>query len=117
MTHGEIWLIDFGEPVGSLPSKVRPAVIMQNDLLGIKDLNTALVIPFTSNLDRADYEPNILFKKEETGLSKDSISVIHLFGAVNKFCFDRKVGKLSEENYKKLVEAVVKLISDKEFQF
>ena len=36
MTHGEIWLIDFGVPVGSLPSKIRPAVVMQNDLLGIK---------------------------------------------------------------------------------
>ena len=43
MTHGEIWLIDFGEP------------------LGIKDLNTAAVIPFTSNLERADYEPNVLY--------------------------------------------------------
>ena len=82
-------------------------------LPGIKDLNTAVVIPFTSNLERADYEPNVLFKKEETGLSKDSISVIHLIGAVNKFCFGRKVGKLSEENYQKLVAAVVKLISDK----
>ena len=49
--------------------------------LGIKDLNTAVVIPFTSNLERADYEPNILFKKDETGLSKDSVSVIHLLGA------------------------------------
>ena len=39
---------------------------MQNDLLGIKDLNIAVVIPFTSNLDRANFEPNILFKKEET---------------------------------------------------
>ena len=113
MTHGEIWLIDFGEPLGSLPSKLRPPVIMQNDMLGIKDLNTAVVIPFTSNLERADYEPNILFKKDETGLSKDSVSVIHLLGAVNKFCFERKVGKLSEENYQKLVEAVLKLISNK----
>lgn len=112
MTHGEIWLIDFGEPLGSLPSKLRPAIIMQNDLLGIKDLNTAVVIPFTSNLDRANYEPNILFKKEETGLPKDSVSVIHLIGAVNKFCFDKKVGKLSEENYQKLVTAVVKLVSN-----
>ena len=86
---------------------------MQNDLLGIKDLNTAVVIPFTSNLERADYEPNILFKKDETGLSKDSVSVIHLLGAVNKFCFERNVGKLSEENYQKLVEAVLKLISNK----
>ena len=77
MTHGEIWWIDFGFPVGSLPSKKRPAVIMQNDLLGIKDLNTAVVIPFTTNLLSADYEPNILFSKEQTGLSKDSVAVIH----------------------------------------
>ena len=37
MTHGEIWLIDFGIPVGSLPAKMRPAVVMQNDLLGINN--------------------------------------------------------------------------------
>ena len=113
MTHGEIWLIDFGEPLGSLPSKIRPAVVMQNDLLGIKDLNTAVVIPFTSNLERAEYEPNILFTKSETGLSKDSVAVIHLIGAVDKFCFGKKVSKLSEENYQKLVSTVVKLISNK----
>ena len=82
-------------------------------MLGIKDLNTAVVIPFTSNLEKADYEPNLLFKKGETGLSKDSVSIIHLLGAVNKFCFKRKVGILSEENYQKLVEAVIKLISNK----
>ncbi|QTQ12807.1 type II toxin-antitoxin system PemK/MazF family toxin [Treponema parvum] len=112
MTHGEIWTIDFGQPVGSLPSKIRPAVVMQNDLLGIKDLNTVVVIPFTSNLDRADFEPNILIEKEETGLSKDSVAVIHLIGAVNKFCLEKKVPKLSEENYQKLVKAVVKLVAN-----
>lgn len=113
MTLGEVWLIDFGDPVGSLPSKVRPAVIMQNDLLGIKDLNTAVVIPFTSNLVRAEYEPNVLLSKNETGLSKDSVAVIHLITAVNKFCFGQKISKLSEENYEKLVQAVHKLISVK----
>lgn len=113
MTHGEIWTIDFGDPIGSLPSKVRPAVIMQNELLGIKDLNTAVVIPFTSNLERAEYEPNVLFSKKETGLSKDSVAVIHLITSVDKFCFERKISKLSEENYEKLVQAVHKLISEK----
>ena len=112
MTHGEIWTIDFGQPVGSLPSKIRPAVVMQNDLLGIKELNTVVVIPFTSNLDRADFEPNILIEKEETGLSKDSVAVIHLIGAVNKFCLEKKVSKLCEENYQKLVKAVVKLVAN-----
>ncbi len=113
MTHGEIWTIDFGIPVGSLPSKIRPAVVMQNDVLGIKDLNTVVVIPFTSNLDRAEFEPNILFEKEKTGLSKDSVAVIHLIGAVNKSCLEKKISKLSEDNYQKLVHAVVKLIANK----
>ena len=111
MIHGEIWLIDFGLPDGSLPAKIRPAVIMQNDLLGVKDLNTTVVIPFTSNLERAGCEPNVFFKKEETGLSKDSVAVIHLIGAVNKFCFTRKVARLSKANYQKLVDVVIKLIS------
>ena len=30
---------------------------------------------------------------------------IHLIGAVNKFCFGKKISKLSEENYQKLVAA------------
>ena len=112
MTHGEIWLIDFGNPKGSLPSKIRPAVIMQNDLLGINNLNTTVVIPFTSNLSRADNAPNVLFTKEETGLSKDSVALIHLIGAVNKFCFTQKVSRLSESNYAKVVSAVTQRISN-----
>ena len=83
---------------------------MQNDLLGTKNLNTIVAIPFTSNLERARHEPNILFRKEETGLPKDSVAVIHLIGAVNKFCFGRKVSTMSEMNYRKLVDAVMKLI-------
>ena len=49
----------------------------------------------------------------EQGLSKDSVAVIHLIGAANKFCFERKISKLSEENYQKLIDAVVKLITNK----
>ena len=61
----------------------------------------------------AEFEPNILFEKSETGLSKDSVAVIHLIGAVNNFCFEKKVAKLSEENYRKLVSAVSQLIENK----
>ena len=32
----------------------------------------------------------------EQGLSKDSVAVIHLIGAATKFCFERKISKLSE---------------------
>lgn len=32
MTHGEIWWVDFGIPIGSLPAYRRPVIIMQNEL-------------------------------------------------------------------------------------
>ena len=76
-------------------------------------MNTVVVFPFTSNLVSSEHEPNIFFKKEETGLSKDSVAVIHLIGAANKFCFERKISKLTEENYQKFIDAVVKLITNK----
>ena len=85
---------------------------MQNDLLGICKLNTAIVIPFTSNLSRADNAPNVFFTKEETGLSKDSVALVHLIGAVNKFCFAEKISSLSETEYAKLVSAVTQMISN-----
>ena len=85
---------------------------MQNDLLGISNLNTTVVIPFTSNLSRADNAPNVFFTKEETGLSKDSVALIHLIAAVNKFCFTQRVSRLSETNYAKVVSAVTQLISN-----
>ena len=81
-------------------------------MLGISKLNTTVVIPFTSNLSRADNAPNVFFTKEETGLSKNSVALIHLIGAVNKFCFTPKVSRLSETNYAKVVSAVTQLISN-----
>lgn len=107
MTHGEIWWVDFGVPVGSLPGYRRPAIIVQNDRQCSLDLNTVVVIPLTTNLMAADYEPNLLLLKEETKLSKDSVAVIHLIGAVNKFSFVEKVSKISEDLYKKLEQSVI----------
>lgn len=106
MTHGEIWWVDFGVPVGSLPAKLRPAIIVQHESLHNSDLNTVVVVPLTSNMLAADYEPNILLFPKETGLKKDSVAVIHLVGAVNKFSFVEKISKLSHETYTKIVGAI-----------
>lgn len=110
MTHGEIWWIDFGIPIGSLPAYKRPAVILQNDEICGRNLNTVFVVPLTSNIELAEYVPNILFSKSETNLQKDSVAVIHLAGAVNKFALAEKISKLSDSSYKKLVKALESFI-------
>ena len=113
MTRGDIYMLDFGIPFGSEPGMRRPVVIIQSDKENLNNLNTKVVVPLTSNTINSNFKGNIFISKKESGLSKDSVAVIHLIGAVNKFSFERKVSKLSEENYQKLVDAVIKLISDK----
>ena len=111
MTHGEIWFVDFGIPAGSLPAYRRPVVIFQNDEICSRDLNTVFVIPLTSNIELAEYKPNVLLDKKSTGLSKDSVAVIHLAGAVNKYALIEKAGTLSEEKYKELVTALENFVA------
>lgn len=110
MTHGEIWWVDFGVPIGSLPGYRRPAIVMENDDICQSSLNTVVVIPLTTNILAGEYKPNLFLDKEITKLPKDSVAVIHLIGAVNKFSIVEKISKLSEEVYKKLVEAVLEFI-------
>ena len=111
MTHGEIWWVDFGIPVGCLPGYKRPVIIMQKE----SKLNTVFGIPLTTNLRIADYTPNIFLPKATTHLSKDSVAVIHLMGAVNKFCFIEKISKIDNSIYKQLVDAVHRFISIQEY--
>lgn len=48
LERGQIWIADLGVNVGSVQSRVRPVVIMQNNVAN-KYSPTVNVIPFTSN--------------------------------------------------------------------
>lgn len=44
--RGEIWLINMNPGYKSVPGKVRPALVMQND--NIRDIGSYIIIPLTS---------------------------------------------------------------------
>jgi len=46
--RGEIWLVDFGEPVGREQSGVRPAVVVSADRLNEGPAGVLMVVPITS---------------------------------------------------------------------
>ncbi len=46
--RGEIWLIDFGEPVGREQSGVRPAVVVSVDLWNEGRSGLVIVVPTTT---------------------------------------------------------------------
>jgi mRNA interferase MazF len=46
--RGEVWLVDFGEPVGREQSGRRPAVIMSADALNVSRAGVVIVVPTTT---------------------------------------------------------------------
>ena len=104
MTRGDIYMLDFGIPFGSEPGMRRPAIIIQADKDNLNGLNTKLVIPLTSNTINADLKGNVYIPKSDSGLSKDSVALVHQTIVVDKFRLEDKVGKCSS--------SILKLIED-----
>jgi len=51
MRKGEVWWVDFDPSIGGEIQKMRPAIIVSNDLANLR-LNRLQVVPLTSNVER-----------------------------------------------------------------
>ena len=47
--HGEVWLIDFGEPIGREQAGRRPAVVVSADPLNESRAGVVIVVPCTTS--------------------------------------------------------------------
>ena len=71
--QGDIYWIDLGDPEGSEPGYRHPHVVVQNNVFNKSRINTIVVCALTSNLKRAEVPGNVLLKKGEANLKKDSV--------------------------------------------
>lgn len=110
MTRGEIWLVDFGVPMGSEAGYRRPAVVMQNNDFNASNIGTCIVIPLTSNMILSEYTPNIVVPKKDSGLSKDSVVIIPLVTTVNKFAFIEKLSVMPKSYMNKISAGVIEVL-------
>jgi mRNA interferase MazF len=51
MRKGEVWWVDFDPSIGGEIQKMRPAIVVSNDIANEK-LNRVQVVPLTSNVER-----------------------------------------------------------------
>jgi mRNA interferase MazF len=60
--RGEVWLVDFGDPVGREQSGSRPAVVISADRLNESRAGVVIVVPTTTALrglpSHVEIEPN-----------------------------------------------------------
>jgi len=84
------------EPVrGSEQGKVRPAVVIQNDI-GNQYSPTVIVAAITSG-EQARFDVNVAVKAPEGGLSRDSLILLNQIRTVDKSRLSRYWGHLTPD--------------------
>jgi len=111
LKRGDVWWADLSEPRGSEPGGRRPVLVVQDDLLTDSRLATVMVLPLTSNLQRALAVGNVLLAAKDTGLRRDSVALVCQVITVDKTWLDEPVGSLSRRALQ-LVDAGLRLALD-----
>jgi mRNA interferase MazF len=112
--QGDIFWVDLGIPKGSAPGYRHPHVVIQNNVFNASKINTVVVCAFTSNLKRAKAPGNVLLKKGEGNLKKDSVANISQIITVDKSDLNEKIGSLPPEKVKEIIEGVKLLLEPRE---
>jgi mRNA interferase MazF len=108
--RGEVWLVNFDPTLGTEIRKIRPAVVISSNNIGI--LPIKLVAPITDWKDW--YAGNLwhikLIPNTANGLSKDSsVDTLQLRGVyIQRFI--RKLGSLTSEEMNSITTAIVTVI-------
>jgi mRNA interferase MazF len=112
--QGDIYWVDLGIPEGSEPGYKHPHVIIQNNVFNASKINTVAVCALTTNLKRANAPGNILLKKGEGNLKKDSVVNISQIITADKSDLVEKIGSLSPSKVKQIIDGVKLLIEARE---
>ncbi len=112
--QGDIFWVDLGIPRESEPGYRHPHVVIQNNIFNESKINTVVVCALTSNIKRASSPGNVLLRKGEGNLPKDSAVNISQLITVNKSDLVEKIGSLSHVRVKQIIEGVKLLIEPRE---
>lgn len=104
--RGDIWLADFGEPVGSRPASVRPIVILQADSINISRISTVFGAALTSNLAWAEAPGNVYLEPYQSGLPRPSVVNMTQLATLNKTDLLEFVHHLSEASMKEIEDGL-----------
>lgn len=95
MKRGEIWWADLGAHRPREQTGRRPVVVWQSDAL-TSVLQSVLVVPLTTNLDRAQLAGTAFIHGAEDGLPEDSVALAFQMRAIPKTALVSRVRPLTE---------------------
>jgi mRNA interferase MazF len=107
---GDILLVNFEPVKGSEQGRIRPALVIQNDIIN-KFSPLTIVAPITSKIYEKEYITNILLEKKDSGLKLDSTILINQLRAIDKRRIIKKICCLDIYTMNK-VDTAIKICLD-----
>ena len=92
MKRGEIWWADLGAHRPQEQTGRRPVIVWQSDTLS-RVLQSVLVVPLTTNLDRARLAGTAIIAATPDGPPTDSVALAFQLRAIPKSALTARVGR------------------------
>ncbi len=109
--QGEAYWVDLGEPRGRGLAYRHPYVVVQSNAFNRSKIGTIVVCGLTSNLKRAEFPGNVVLKKGEAGLSKESVVVVTQLYTVDRNFLLERIGVLSSDRVDEIINGIKMVIN------
>jgi len=109
--RGEIWWASSIQPSKSEPGYRRPVIIIQSNDFNDSQIKTVIVVTVTSNLRLALAPGNVMLKKKQTGLTKDSVANVSQIVTIDKSFLTEKIGQLNFSILAKIEDGLKTVLS------
>jgi len=94
--RGRLYIIDFNPRIKTKPGKLRPALVLQSDLVNEAGYPFTIVIPTTTKLVENPGILRLRVKKGQGGLARDSDLLLGQLVAVANESFRQEIGALPD---------------------
>ena len=108
--RGDIVVINLDPIIGAEQGKIRPALIIQNNI-GNEFSPTTIIAPITSKIFSKQFPTNVQITKQESKLEKNSTILLNQIRTVDRSQITKKIDRVNEEIIKK-VDLAIKVSLD-----
>lgn len=91
--RGEVYLVSFDPTIGSEIKRIRPALILQNDIANQYSPIT-IVAAITSKFDQSLYPTEVLLQAPKGGLNVNSVVLLNQIRSIDKQRLLRRLGEV-----------------------
>ncbi len=97
MSHrrGEVWLVDFGDPIGREQSGRRPAVVVSSDLLNDSRAGVVVMVPITTT--HRGLPSHVEIDRGSSGLDEISYAKCEDIKSISEQRLVGRLGAVSDE--------------------